>query len=63
MVLDGFRVFEGEWRSPACGSSRRKVLSRSDRDVPECPKCGVAMEGSGTGDDDPYPDDPELEGK
>lgn len=53
MVIEGFTVFGGEWRCPYCSSSRRDVLSRSDRDVPLCPKCGARMEQAGTGDDDP----------
>ena len=59
MILKGIAVYEGEWWCPGCSRSLRNVLSKEGASAPLCPRCGTRMEEAGTGDDDPYPDDPD----
>jgi uncharacterized paraquat-inducible protein A len=51
-------VLPGEWWCPGC-SSAHAVSITTERQGAICPRCGAALEEAGTGDDDPYPDDPE----
>ena len=48
----------GPWWCHGC-STAHETTAHTNHGEPCCPRCGVPLEEQGTGDDDPYPDDPD----
>jgi hypothetical protein len=55
----GLAVYEGDWWCARCSATITGPVDREYEPVPHCTRCGTVLELAGTGDDDPYPDDPD----